>query len=577
MDNIFKIKKDHIYIHGCYIPPDRDTGDDAIAVTLQNVKTGETNLHIVPNPMVEFFVTKPKFRNHKFKKESAPITELNRYTCRYKDIKKKLAFALGVPATQRYIRFKDLLDSPYVYGADLDALAQLKIAYTDAETTPLRNINIGIFDIEVSIETNEIINLAYCDGHTHHVHVTALKRYMKEHTIKDLEKIRDEKMKEMYDNLNTSAKKIWDSKPYTMSFHIAENEEELLRYSFSYIKECRPDFLGAWNGDYDIGEIEKRCDFLNIDVKELYSPDKLPDKFKFYKYRKDTRPNPEHFTDRFHWLDASALFQMFDPMCLLSRLRKAKGREPSYTLEYWGQKFTGSGKVKHGDHDNHRDMQANHFDYYTVYCGGDTIVPHLLVQIFDAINALIALSGPSLMSLFAKQTMQVGTRAYTFLRKKGYVSAAVGNSMALPEDKYIGNIGGAVLDTLAMQPIGFKAIKEIDKETSLHLLTFDMDYKAYYPSTIEALNISKDSKCYTVLWMEGCPYTFADLDILEERTEGKTEGRAFDVWRDALKENAEYIFDTFSLALAPDENAVPLGAKIFNLPNYTTMLKRYQN
>ena len=64
-------------LHGVYIKPSEENNfNDAIVAAIKNVKTGEHKLHVIRNPMFEYWITKPQFRHQNIRLECERLDRL---------------------------------------------------------------------------------------------------------------------------------------------------------------------------------------------------------------------------------------------------------------------------------------------------------------------------------------------------------------------------------------------------------------------------------------------------------------------------------------------------------------------
>ena len=571
------------FIHSCYIPPSNNlAGMDAIVAMVKNVDTLESQLHIVRNPMVRVWVAKKGLRNYENKRESAKLSELDVYICQYKKMGETLAKALGYP-TYGYINTRKLLESPYVYGADIDPEIQMKLEYIEASKKGITTYDIGVMDIETSVLGDEQIILnGYCDWKTRTIYCWILQEWFKpsENWMQELMDRWNLELHNIYSQLNDKAKKVFIPEEWTPKFIMCSNEKELIEQSVRTAILCKPDFLLAWNDAYELDWIPRRALFRGLDPAELFSHPDVPPEFRMFKFEEDKR-KVEHLADKWHILKCPGYSYWVDPMCLYGRLRKVKGREVMYTLDYICGKNLGAGKMKFGQNQTHYLMQTNDKIGYAVYNCFDVLQPNILDHVTTDISSMIMLTGPSLLDDFAHQTVQLKAQFYEYCLSKGSVPGTVSGSIKKGYDNLISNVGGTVLSPSLMRYTGSRCMLESDDPTGIYRLCCDLDVTSFYPSLTIAMNISRETKEATVLWITGCPYSIEELQRMREEIEQlpaaekkKAEKRYADT---IVKQNAEYIFEFFSRYPAVVENAVKLCEQHFNIPGYDEMLQLFIN
>ena len=86
------------------------------------------NLKILKDFKRPFWITKPHFQNHDDKKESESLDKLNRYTSTQNRLHKEIGIRLG-PRYTYAKSMRDVVNSPYLYGTDIDSKAIIKKLY----------------------------------------------------------------------------------------------------------------------------------------------------------------------------------------------------------------------------------------------------------------------------------------------------------------------------------------------------------------------------------------------------------------------------------------------------------------
>ena len=124
-----------------------------------------------------------------------------------------------------------------------------------------------------------------------------------------------------------------------------------------------------------------------------------------------------------------------------------------------------------------------------------------------------------------------------------------------------------MLDPVLLIDRGMQVVKESSNRTNIFKLASDLDVSSFYPSMTIASNVSRETKQFTTLWIEGCPHT---LDEIKNEENPKRQSAL-------AKENAEYIYTIFGLLPCVKENAVALCHSQFGLPDYQEMLDLLTN
>ena len=446
--------KNLAYIHGEMVRSYMNPKEQSYLAFLKDVSPeghGETYLKIIEDPEQPVYVTKPPLRLNTVKKELEDKKNLDMYRTKVSQIPETLWNAVNNPGRWRnppFVQPKKMLSNPYIYGADIDYGVILKEAYNRANggRKPL-DYNVGFLDIETDVNGSEqiiLITFMNGDGRTF---VGILKEFFLDHTVDEVYKMWEKKVEPSF--RSKLSKKGLEA--YTKSggikieCKILPNEAELIRWTFSNIHACRPDFVGVWNIDFDVPYILQRCEFRQLDPKQIFCSPEVPYKYRICKYKPDPGKKDGHLVDRWPWLHLTAFERWIDMMMLYGRLRKAKPREPSYKLDAIGGKEIGAGKLEFGNGESHSTMQRFHQVEYTVYNIVDVLIMYVMEKKNNDVRNMMMLIGVSTLDCFAHQSIQLKNHFYQYLDKLGCVPASIGERIDDPWDYLIHNKGGAVL------------------------------------------------------------------------------------------------------------------------------------
>ena len=466
--------KDTFYLHGEYISKiGGDKNADAYIACVKSLTDGHTELKIIERPETRVWVAKPGRRRNIVKREMASADELDMYRCRVNDLAGTIWQALNSKPGQPshppyYVRLKDMQSNPYVYGADIDYGVHLKLGYKKAagDRAPL-TYNVGGLDIETDVHgTDQVIVCTFMNGDGH-TFTGILKEFFLDHTTEEVENYWKKKVEPMFvKQLNKKGLAAYNkTNGIQLHLKIFDKEIDLIKWIFQCIHECKPDFCGVWNMDYDIPWLIKRLEFRQCDPAQVMCHPDVPYKFRFCKYRLDPGKKDGHMTDRWSWLSLPDYTRYYDAMCLYGRLRKAKPREPSYKLDAIGGKEIGAGKMsfeEFGEDGNHDRMQRLHQVEYVVYNIVDVLIMHVMEMKNSDVTNMMQLIGSSTLDCFAHQSIQLKNYFFEYLGQQGCVPAAIGNRIDDKWDYMITNKGGAVLSPDLALYVAVPALSEDD-------------------------------------------------------------------------------------------------------------------
>ncbi len=508
-----------------------------------NNVTFHDSLNTIINPRRKFYLHKPKYRNYEYKIEYVPLSECDEYVCVNRDLEFTLKEKLH-KFTNKYIPLRTLCDSPYVYGADVNIEVLIKIGYMNkVKNVPiLPKYTFSSLDLEVSVLGDDQINLAsYCFDRI--VDVWILDTFLYKTTDEKDEHGNPKRVKATLDDvIEVANKEIGDYLErfnLSVKYHVVNTEMELILGLFKRIHETKADFCGVWNMPYDIPKLIERIEKNKADPSEIFCHPDVPKEFRKVKYVHD-KSHVDHFTDSWDWCNCPGYTQFVDSMRLYSRLRKVKGREPSYTLNAISLK-----EIKHGKLDlggTHYQNQLYNFLYYTAYNIVDSANVWLMEEQNGDVSSMCMLVGNSLLKDFSKQTVMLKNDFYEYCLNRGMIAGTVGEHMGTPYDDMIGKAGGTVLSPYLAKDMGLQCIEERPNlHTLVNIFIKDIDASSMYPYTMTGFNISKETTKATMVELDG------------------------------MKNSA--IEELFTAMIAPNENALLIGKKFFNLPTPSELIE----
>lgn len=565
------------WTHGCYV---RNDHGNMMVIKEKHVTIDEDTKEVVSvknrltindpaltNPKRRIFITKPQFRVHKYKKETEDLSKVDMHIVEDRTLRDDLKRILGVNPWER-TSVRKLCNSPYVYNADVSMETLVRIKYNENRKHAVTCFTNGAFDIEQSILGCDRINvMTYI--HENKIFVVILEDFFKKcidrkkdkfvpATKKDLYRSIEMLLGEMPDEdhvlikytLDTGKKKKDIEKLYELHVECFDTEPECIFWLFEQIHREETDFIGVWNIAYDIPAIVDRLEYYGIDPKQVFCHPSVPDKWKLFNFKID-KMQKQHIVDKWHWLYCTSMSQFIDSMLLYARIRKAKRKKSSYTLESIAQEELGFGKIKQTTENTeesskltgtawHRYMQTYAFCDYIAYNINDALLIMFMEEKNHDCVSMWNLTKDSPLSDFSKQSVMLKNSYYKFGLENGRVFATTGENMVGPYDHLIGKVGGAVLRADLCRDIGMHCIKERpDYESMIIAMVSDLDYKAIYPSYKSGFGISKETKIATAAAIEGLS-----------------------------KDSIEPLFGGIA---NPIENAVWIGHDYFDLPNFEEM------
>lgn len=492
----------------------------------------KTRMRYINDPKRTIYVTKPKYRTHRYKKESEVLEKLDAYTVRDSEVIPKLKEIFDIPQ-KKYMSLRAICNSPYIYNADIPIEVLIRDKYNKNQKHSVVPITIGALDIETCVDGTEVINAITFIAETHVY--TAVHEDFMWRTDETGKRVRA-KVSDIYRYANAAIKPYLDKYHFELDVQVCKSEMGIINWIFSKIHEEDMDFILIWNMGFDIPRIISRIAYNSKDPADVFSHPSVPEDLRICKFVEDTR-DVAHFIERWHWVFTTCNSQFIDAEALYGRNRKSKPKEAYYTLEYISNKEVGAGKLKFNE-DSHAEMQAKRFVEYAVY----NMVDSMLIMMMEWKNhdtkQMLWLTGSSRYCDYSKQTNMLRDIYYRFLLERGRAFATTGESVTTEYSHYFIRRGGTVLNATMVRDMGINAILERpDYESGVVVFASDLDFKAYYPSTGSMYGLSKETKLATVVAIDG-------------------------------NEDKDYIEAIMGGVANPEANAVWIGHEYFGLPNY---------
>lgn len=561
-------------LHSAYVN-DIGNGQDGIVISeIVENEQGETkpNLRVFKSPTISFYVTQPMYRTHQDKKEFESIKFLDEYRVPYKEKDKEIFRALNgyLPNFISSQMRRELYQSPYLYGGNISIEALVAIKYKKEllknNKTP-HSPTTGFFDIEMSLLKSSYGKLPLMVFTAENkVYLTMKRSFMNEERdgkrvdvkIEDVEAAAHEIIDPLVSSLfeaNDGLSAYKNKLPFEYHFHVGDTEVDMIRWIFGKMHESKTSFIGIWNLGFDIPEIIKVLKENNIPLEEIFADPSLKELgFAYADYREDKR-QVHHFTQKWHWLTATAHFQFVDSLALYSYIRMVDGKEPSYALDDILKKFNLGGKLKIDKtqelenlqtEDWHREMLSRFFTYYALYAMWDGMALQLLEWLNNDLTAMMLLGDITPPKFFVNQTIRVTNTLYDEWLAKGYV-LGTGVDVEGLKDEDLLTEGGAVLEPQNLVAKGLKLFLEWpNHSTHCYAWENDFDFSAQYPTNTMVLNISKQTKLGTMLGIKA-------------------------PWVNVKYKQDEAIEVLCSYLITPNANGVELGVDFFSLPDYEEM------
>jgi hypothetical protein len=288
--------------------------------------TKEPNIRLLKDFERPFWITKKHFRNHNQKKEYEEASKLQLFKSTQKDLANNIAAKLGMKGYNRN-QYRDVLQSPYLYGSDVPSTAILsymyKKQYPSESFTPF---TVATLDIEADVDTSEITIVSSAIGNE--IRVCVNKNLFINRAFLSFEKVKSDVIEKTRKHIDEKYKDI------NIIIDVYNTELECVVEIFKFIHSKQPDVLAIWNVTYDMKRMEETLRKYDVDPKEVFCDPNLPDKIKRYKFirgknkkvKADGTTTNIEYQDQWHIVKLSASFIVVDAMCTYAQIRQGQAK-----------------------------------------------------------------------------------------------------------------------------------------------------------------------------------------------------------------------------------------------------------
>jgi hypothetical protein len=486
------------FVHHCTAKGSDD--DYHLVKEVAHFKDGRTEprIRMVKNYQRTIYVTKKGMRNHTSKKEFEKVENTNAFKTNQVNLLSTCARALG----QAWYRGKmrDLANSPYLYGADIDSTALIKQYYMDTFPDYKSPYSVAVFDVETDIfDRRKPIIMATVS--MKNKSITAIRASFLSKIVNPHEALEAAAQRYIGDKLKVRG--------ITPEFVIVESEIDVVKVVMAKAHIWKPDFMAVWNITFDIRRVIEAFDRAGENIADVLCDPSVPPEYRNFYFKEGPAKmitasgvvkvlKPAH---RWHYVFCPASFMWVDAMCAYSRIRQGSREEPSYSLEAITKKHGLAGKLKFEEAERyqgggkHKYLQSKFPIEYCVYNLYDCIVMEELDEIIKDLSIFLPMySGCSDFSRFNSQPRRKVDKLHHDFFKKGLIIATTGSDMDDGFNKLVVTLDEwiVMLDPHLVTEEGLRCIIE-DRNLTTNLIAcvFDLDVSASYPTGQVVMNISK--------------------------------------------------------------------------------------
>lgn len=326
--------------HITYVPSQFGKRHDAHFVKeIVHYKDGTTDsvLRRFDDYQRNYYVTHKGRQNHQEKKDYETLENLTKYSSTQIDLTRSIAKTLGDYSQGPNPRLKNLARSQYLYGADVSSSCCLKNMYQTRFPGLISRNSVAGGDIETNVYEDHNSGQIICMSVTHKENVYLA--YLK-HWVHDIDDPVGETLAAV-DSL-PELRTLSAARKLKIEVEVVNTSADIVIQCLKRLHQWRPDFFTFWNIEFDMGHMLDTLKYYGIDPKDVFSDASVPNEYKYFHFKKDQAmmttasgvSKSRGPQDQWHWVTAPATFQCIDAMATYRVTRLAKGKEPSYALNY---------------------------------------------------------------------------------------------------------------------------------------------------------------------------------------------------------------------------------------------------
>ena len=591
-----------------YVKPSKKSDNkDYLYLIWKDLDTKKKYLQVIPEPQMDIYFEKPELRTHKHNKEYEKIENLDKITCKYKDIKYKIADEIG-PGGRNFIQnayqtkdfdsLKKLYLYPYTFGSDYDVASWYRIQWLrQLNNNRPKLITKGFLDIEVDgLEAKGMPDPVSCpinavtliDDDKQNVYTFIYVKRPFHENIGQTDKENAER-KELYEEMYKQQDELMNNTQefiqelhelfdesygrLTYNIYYYTDELEMMVHIFELINQLKLDIIGIWNISFDIPYIYDRLVALGMDPAEVMCHKDFPVKTCYFKA--DTRNHDiKNKSDNFYF---SSYTSMIDQMELYAHVRKGGSEIRSYRLNDVARVELHDEKLDYSEDGNIKTLPYKNFKKFIIYNIKDVLLQKGIEDRTFDFNTLYArsyLNATPYDKVF-RQTVVLRNAQYLSFLSQGLIpgnNINIFNTDVNPlldkkdddDDDDEGYAGALVADPKYNGYVGQKLFGKRTNNVFLHGIDFDMS--AFYPYSVISNNIGKSTLIFkTILPMSqydiyGGEIPFQGItssDFLEESKNGD------------IVDGAKECLDNFQT-----KNKMVVGHKWMNMPDVHQVYER---
>lgn len=506
-----KLKKEDIVgiecKHAVYTPSSENPRSDM--VTVKEIIHTKDGLKI---PRLKFYkdyernfwlTTKPN-QTYKDRKEWENLARLKAYPTIQRNLNDSICRAQGYgnPKTQ----LKVLARNQFLFGCDISTPALIKASYQKRCPGLFTPNTVAVIDAETDMINGDgkdpiILTITFKSK----VFIT-----IREDWIKGIVAPKEAIIEALHKYLESDIK----ARGIEFEILITPSMCEMVEKVIQKAHEWQPDFVTFWNMDFDMTVMLNILSAENVNLADLFSDPSVPPEYRYFNYKRG--PNIKQKADgtvenlapadQWHVAEHPASFQFIDAMCVYRQIRKAKGKDPSYSLDFVLNKELKRGKLyfemgesnaKAGSVEWHVQMQMDFKIPYIVYNVFDCLGVEILDEKTRDLQTQVSiLSGFSEYTVFHSNPKRTADKLHFFCQSVGKVVGCVSDKMSDDHDKMLLGLTDWIvtLPTHLVDNNGLRLLEELPELRSMiRKFVSDADITSTYPNGEIIMNLSKET------------------------------------------------------------------------------------
>lgn len=519
---------------------------DYLYIIWKDLDTGEKHLKIVEEPKMTIYFEKPEFRDHTNWNNYKELSKCDAKTVKYKDIMYAVAddwgqegrqFIQNCFETRQFGKLNEVFLYPYSFGADYDIRVWYRYNWKKAFGNDRPKVlSKGFLDIEVdTLESvglpnpnfNPIDLCTIIDNTTNEVYTFALigVDYKKPYSLNDNDVMdiqRESKKRAMYahrmkdqehwsthvEDLKQKAHEMFDEAYPGMNynFYFYKDELKMITHIWQLINKLKLDFIEVWNMPFDIPYFHDRIQALGASPENIMCHPDFPVKECWFK------PDKRHFEikNKTYYFNISSYTVFPCQMTNYAAIRKGGSELRSNRLDYIGKKEVGDTKLNYSAEGNIKTLSYKNYLMYILYNIKDVLLQMKIERRTSDLDTYWTSSYENMTAYedVFKQTVVLRNVQYESFMQQNLVPGNNVNAIYMrmknkgndfdgvdeekdDDDDGVGFEGALVGNPRLIMNFGMEIFGK--KSNSVFQYSIDLDMSAFYPNTIEAMNI--DPSC----------------------------------------------------------------------------------